>query len=131
MRLLRVPHIGHLLDVGRSRDGARKSDRLLGGAGIIGRMTVLRVLLLLALAAAAACGQKGPLVLPDAQHPRKKLKLPAVPKPQSMTPTAPETPAPPSAPAVAPDAPAGPAPNPAPPEAAPETTSTPNPGPQA
>jgi len=82
-------------------------------------MTVLRVLVLLALAAtAAACGQKGPLVLPDAQHPRKKVKLPTVPRP-------------PSAPASAPDAPAGPAQNAAPPEAAPETNSTPNPGPQA
>jgi predicted small lipoprotein YifL len=75
-------------------------------------MTVLRVLVLLALAAtAAACGQKGPLVLPDAQHPRKKVKLPTVPRP--------------------PSAPAGPAQNAAPPEAAPETNSTPNPGPQA
>ena len=27
---------------------------------------------------AAGCGQKGPLVLPDAQHPRKKAKLPAL-----------------------------------------------------
>jgi predicted small lipoprotein YifL len=95
-------------------------------------MTVLRVSLLLALAAAtAACGQKGPLVLPDEQHARKKVKFPAVPKPQSMMPEVPKTPAPPSAPVVAPDAPAGPAQNPAPPEAAPETTSTPNPGPQA
>jgi predicted small lipoprotein YifL len=75
-------------------------------------MTVLRVLVLLALAAtAAACGQKGPLVLPDAQHPRKKVKLPTVPRP--------------------PSAPAGPAQNAAPAEAAPETNSTPNPGPQA
>ena len=29
MRLLRAPRIGNLLDVGRSRDGARKPDRLL------------------------------------------------------------------------------------------------------
>jgi predicted small lipoprotein YifL len=73
-------------------------------------MTILRVLVLLALgAAAAACGQKGPLVLPDAQHPRKKVKLPTVPKPASTIPDAP----------------------PAPLEAAPETNSTPNPGPQA
>jgi predicted small lipoprotein YifL len=79
-------------------------------------MTVLRVLVLLALAAtAAACGQKGPLVLPDAQHPRKKVKLPAVPKPTSPT-TTPDARAAPDAPASAPDAP--------------ETNSTPNPGPR-
>lgn len=35
-----------------------------------------------------ACGQKGPLVLPDAQHPHKKL---GVPKP--ATPSAPPAPA--------------------------------------
>jgi predicted small lipoprotein YifL len=93
-------------------------------------MTVLRVLVLLALAAtAAACGQKGPLVLPDAQHPRKKVKLPAAPKLPSTT--TPDAAKPPSAPASAPDAPAGPAQNAAPPEAVPETNSTPNPGPQA
>jgi predicted small lipoprotein YifL len=81
-------------------------------------MKILRVWVLFALAAAAAaCGQKGPLVLPDAQHPRKKVKLPNVPKPASSTPAAPET---------APDAPAGQPQNPAPPEAAPETNSTPN-----
>jgi predicted small lipoprotein YifL len=88
-------------------------------------MTVLRVLVLLGLAAAtAACGQKGPLVLPDAQHPRKKVKFPAAPKPPQLTPDAPATPS-------APRAPVGPMQNPAPPEAAPETNSTPNPGPQA
>jgi predicted small lipoprotein YifL len=77
-------------------------------------MTLLRVLVLLALAASsAACGQKGPLVLPDAQHPRKKVKLPAAPK---LPPTSPATP----------DARGAPAP----PEAAPETNSTPNPGPR-
>jgi predicted small lipoprotein YifL len=86
-------------------------------------MAKLRVLVLLALAAAAAaCGQKGPLVLPDAQHPRKKVKLPNAPKPPAAAP---------QAPAAAPDAPAGPAENPAPPQAAPETNSTPNPGPRA
>jgi predicted small lipoprotein YifL len=93
-------------------------------------MTVLRVLVLLALAAsAAACGQKGPLVLPDAQHPRKKVKLPAAPKlPSSTTPDASPRSA---APASAPDGGAGPAQNAAPPVAAPETNATPNPGPQA
>ena len=92
-------------------------------------MTVLRVLVLLVLAAgAAACGQKGPLVLPDAQHPRKKVKLPNAPKPPSATPDASAAP---SAPAAAPDGAAGPAQNAAPPVAAPETNATPNPGPQA
>jgi predicted small lipoprotein YifL len=38
---------------------------------------------------ASGCGQKGPLVLPDAQHPHKKPKFPA-PK----TPSAPPAPAP-------------------------------------
>jgi predicted small lipoprotein YifL len=89
-------------------------------------MAKLRVLVLLALvAAAAACGQKGPLVLPDAQHPRKKVKLPSAPKPPSAAPDASATP---SAPAA--DAPAGPAERPAPPQAAPETNSTPNDGPR-
>jgi predicted small lipoprotein YifL len=89
-------------------------------------MTVLRVLVLLVLAAnAAACGQKGPLVLPDAQHPRKKVKLPSTPKLPSTT-----TPDPATRPA-APDGAAGPAQNAAPPVAAPETNATPNPEPQA
>jgi predicted small lipoprotein YifL len=94
-------------------------------------MTVLRVLVLLALAAAAAaCGQKGPLVLPDAQHPRKKVKFPAAPKPPSTGTVTPDAAAPPAAPAAAPAAPAGPAQNGAPPQAAPDTNSTPNPGPR-
>jgi predicted small lipoprotein YifL len=60
-------------------------------------MTTLRVLVLLALAAAAAaCGQKGPLVLPDAQHPRKKIKLPTAPKPPSTTPATPDAPSTPN-----------------------------------
>jgi predicted small lipoprotein YifL len=41
----------------------------------------------------AACGQKGPLVLPDAEHPRKKIGVPTskppAPAPQA---TAPQTP---------------------------------------
>ena len=79
----------------------------------------MRIWMLVALAAgAAACGQKGPLVLPDAQHPHKKARFPVAPRP---TASAPATPA----------APAGPAPNPAPPEAAPETNSTPDPAPRA
>jgi predicted small lipoprotein YifL len=93
-------------------------------------MRILRVSVLLALAAAAAaCGQKGPLVLPDAHHPRKKVRLPTAPKlPLGSPATAPSEP-----PAAAPErsAPAGPAAESAPPEAAPETNSTPNPAPQA
>jgi len=93
-------------------------------------MRILRVSVLLVLAAAtAACGQKGPLVLPDAQHPRKKVRLPATPKPPPYSPAT--TPTEPPAAAPEPSAPAGPAPNSAPPEAAPETNSTPNPAPQA
>ena len=82
-------------------------------------MTILRVLVLLALAAvAAACGQKGPLVLPDAQHPRKKVKLPSRAEAAGGDPATRRA--------------GGPRPqNAAPPEAAPETNSTPNPGPQA
>jgi predicted small lipoprotein YifL len=46
----------------------------------------------------AACGQKGPLVLPDAEHPRKKIGVPTskppAPAPQTSAPqaTAPQTP---------------------------------------
>lgn len=94
-------------------------------------MRLLPVYVLLAfVATAAACGQKGPLVLPDKQHPRKKVRLPATPKAPSTSPAPPTSPSAPSAPAPERSAPAGPAPNPAPPEAAPETNSTPNP-PQA
>jgi predicted small lipoprotein YifL len=81
-------------------------------------MKSMRLLLLAVILMDAGCGQKGPLVLPDAQHPRKKMKLPAVPKPTS-TPASPST-----------SAPADPSPNPAPPEAAPESNSSPNPAPQ-
>jgi pyruvate dehydrogenase E2 component (dihydrolipoamide acetyltransferase) len=84
------------------------------------------VCILIVLAAlAAGCGQKGPLVLPDTQHPRKKVKIP--PAPNLAPPAAPKTPA---APAPAPSAPAGPAPEPAPPEAAPDSNAAPNPAPQ-
>jgi predicted small lipoprotein YifL len=79
------------------------------------RLCVLVVL----TASVLGCGQKGPLVLPDAQHTHKKVKFPSL-----------KTPAPPAAPAQAPSAPAGPVPNNAPPEAAPGSNSTPNPAPQ-
>jgi predicted small lipoprotein YifL len=75
------------------------------------------VLILIAIAAAATgCGQKGPLVLPDADHPRKKVKFPVPPKSGApASPSAPAAPsAPPSAPATAPGAPAGPASDPTP-----------------
>jgi predicted small lipoprotein YifL len=84
------------------------------------------VWILIALAAlSVGCGQKGPLVLPDAQHPRKKVKIP--PAPNLSPPAVPKTPA---APAPAPSAPAGPSPDPAPPEAAPDSNASPNPAPQ-
>jgi predicted small lipoprotein YifL len=55
-------------------------------------MKAAPVLILIAVACAAAgCGQKGPLVLPDAEHPRKKVKFPAAPKPSTpAAPTAPD-----------------------------------------
>jgi predicted small lipoprotein YifL len=76
-------------------------------------MKTLRLWLLLAvIVTEAACGQKGPLVLPDAQHPRKKVKLPSIPSK-------------PSSPAA--EKPAEPVPNPAPSDAPPETDTTPTP----
>jgi predicted small lipoprotein YifL len=83
-------------------------------------MKAAAALILVALAwTASGCGQKGPLVLPSAEHPRRKVKFPAAPKSTA-----------PAAPSTEPSAPAGPAPDPAPPEAAPETNSTLNPAPQ-
>ena len=66
------------------------------------------------------CGQKGPLVLPDAQHPHKKRTLPAPPKASRATSTSPSTspPAPTSAPPTSP------------PEATSGDLSTPNEAPQ-
>jgi predicted small lipoprotein YifL len=40
------------------------------------RTDVLLAVAVLATALVAGCGQKGPLVLPDAQHPRKKIGIP-------------------------------------------------------
>jgi predicted small lipoprotein YifL len=40
------------------------------------RTAVLLALAVLATAWVAGCGQKGPLVLPNAQHPRKKIGMP-------------------------------------------------------
>jgi predicted small lipoprotein YifL len=74
------------------------------------RLRLPLLVLLAAIAAVPACGQKGPLVLPDAQHPHKKPKFPAqkppaapstTPAPESNS-TAPE-PAPSPAPSTAPD----------------------------
>jgi predicted small lipoprotein YifL len=78
-------------------------------------MKLMPLMLLAALLTGAGCGQKGPLVLPDAQHPKKKVKLPAVPAP-AATSASPE-----------PGAPAGPASNPAPPDAAPGSSADPAP----
>jgi predicted small lipoprotein YifL len=89
-------------------------------------MNTARLWVLAVLAASVlGCGQKGPLVLPDAQHTHKKVKFPSPKTPSAA----------PAAPASAPSAPAGPAPDAAPPEAAPgaaprDSNSTPNPAPQ-
>ena len=80
-------------------------------------MKILSLLIVLALAVnAAGCGQKGPLVLPDAQHPRKKarfpgaLRAPSTQHAPAQAPSTPAAPAAPSAPASAPSSAAGPAP---------------------
>ena len=85
------------------------------------RLHLPLLVLLAATAALPACGQKGPLVLPDAQHTHKKVKFPS-PKPAS-------------APAAPASTPAGPAPEaspqqPPPGPAAPHSNSTPDPVPQ-
>lgn len=83
------------------------------------RMKAAPVYILIALAwAASGCGQKGPLVLPDAEHPHKKAKFPALPKP-------------PGTPSSTPSPPAGPPPNPAPPEAEPGSNPSPDAAPQS
>ena len=80
-------------------------------------MTTKDLWILLALTGLlAGCGQKGPLVLPDAQHPHKKLKFPASSGATQPAPAAPaETPGNPPGTAAArretspkPSAPAGP-----------------------
>jgi predicted small lipoprotein YifL len=89
-------------------------------------MNTARLWILAILAASVlGCGQKGPLVLPDAQHTHKKVKFPSPKAPSAAPP----------APATAPSAPAGPAPEATPPQAAPgaaapDSNSTPNPAPQ-
>jgi len=86
-------------------------------------MNTVRLWVFAILAASVlGCGQKGPLVLPDAQHTHKKVKFPS-----------PKTP--PAAPAAPASAPAGPAPNAPPPQAAPDPAAqgsnpTSNPAPQ-
>jgi len=88
------------------------------------RLCVLAVL----TASVLGCGQKGPLVLPDAQHAHKKVKFPSPKTPAAPAPPAAPGPSAPSAPA--PSATSGAATNAAPPEAAPGSNSTPNPAPQ-
>jgi predicted small lipoprotein YifL len=84
-------------------------------------MNIVRPWILAMLAASVlGCGQKGPLVLPDAQHTHKKVKFPSPKTPSSA----------PAAPATAPSAPAGSATDAAPPAAAPNSDSAPNPAPQ-
>jgi predicted small lipoprotein YifL len=53
-------------------------------------MKLIPLLLLAALLAGTGCGQKGPLVLPDAQHPKKKVKLPGAPASNSTPDPAPK-----------------------------------------
>ncbi len=69
------------------------------------------MLLVTLTGAVLGCGQKGPLVLPDAQRPRKQIGIPRAPA-AKPAPTAPATPATPATPAgtAAPAAPAS-APN--------------------
>jgi predicted small lipoprotein YifL len=81
-------------------------------------MNTARLWILAILAASVlGCGQKGPLVLPDAQHTHKKVKFPS-PKTPSAAPAAPA-----STPGAAP-------PQAAPGAAEPGSNSTPNPAPQ-
>jgi len=99
-------------------------------------MRTLHVLVVASLAAAMlACGQKGPLMLPDAQHPHKKIgigKPPAILAPAPLPPaaSAPASPAPtlsaPASPAQAPHA----APTDATATGEVQTRSTPAPAPQ-
>jgi len=82
-------------------------------------MLNVRVLIVLSLTAMAwGCGQKGPLVLPDAQHPHKKLTIPAPPKPPaapaSVPSPAPASPTPPSQAVPSPAVPTSPDGNPTP-----------------
>lgn len=53
--------------------------------------------------AVLGCGQKGPLVLPDAQRPHKQIGFPRAPapKPATTAPTAPAAPAGTAAPSAA------------------------------
>jgi predicted small lipoprotein YifL len=82
-------------------------------------MNTARLWILAMLAAPVlGCGQKGPLVLPDAQHTHKKVKFPS-PKTPSAAPAAPDATRPQTAPGAA-----------APGAAAPDTNLTPDPAPQ-
>jgi predicted small lipoprotein YifL len=76
--------------------------------------TARSLILALLTLSVLGCGQKGPLVLPDAQHTHKKVKFPSpkTPAGTNTTPAAPE-----SAPAT-------------PPGAAPDSSTPPNPAPQ-
>jgi hypothetical protein len=91
-------------------------------------MRTLHVFIVASLAGTMlACGQKGPLLLPDAQHPHKKIGIGKRPAPPASAP-------PSAAPAPASPAPTGPAstPNAAPTDAtAPgEAQTRPTPAPQ-
>jgi len=92
-------------------------------------MLIVRVLIVLSLTAMAwGCGQKGPLVLPDAQHPHKKLTIPAPPKPPAAPASVP-SPTPPSQAVPSPTVPSPTVPSPAVPTS-PDGNSNPAPAPQ-
>ncbi|MGO9988326.1 MAG: lipoprotein [Steroidobacteraceae bacterium] len=92
-------------------------------------MLIVRVLIVLSLTATAwGCGQKGPLVLPDAQHPHKKLTIPAPPKPPAAPASVP-SPTPASPTPASPTPPSQAVPSPAVPTS-PDGNSTPAPAPQ-
>jgi predicted small lipoprotein YifL len=84
-------------------------------------MRTRHVLVIFGLAATIlACGQKGPLVLPDAQHPHKKIGIGKPPVPPAPAPASP-------APAIAPSG-AATAPNATPDDATPPPTGPRSPG---
>lgn len=61
-------------------------------------MRTLSLLAIVTLGSLAACGQKGPLVLPDAQRPHKKIGLPKPPTAPAPAPATPPSPASPTTP---------------------------------
>jgi predicted small lipoprotein YifL len=103
-------------------------ERFSAGAGILDIMKFAQQLLLVGLAGVAlGCGQKGPLVMPDAQkHKRTIPTIPSTPaKPAAGGNAAPSPQGSGAATAPAPPAPSPTPPAPTPPSAPPPTDSTP------